>query len=84
MWAGHTRLQNHVGIERMIENLNWNGATGWEVSTCLCITFVTFWRESLGRPDTHRPLLTTRHRTRLWRTGSSMAGRRELGRRRAI
>jgi hypothetical protein len=32
MWAGHTRLQNHVGIERMIENLNWNGATGWEVS----------------------------------------------------
>lgn len=30
---GHPHsLQNHVGIERMIENLDWNGATGWEVS----------------------------------------------------
>ncbi|GAA5991349.1 hypothetical protein JCM10908_003269 [Rhodotorula pacifica] len=31
MFAGAEDLIcNHVGIERMIENLNWNGATGWE------------------------------------------------------
>ena len=45
--------------------------------------FATFGHKYLSRPDTNPPLLTTRHRTRLSRTGSSMAGRREPGRRRA-